>query len=1197
MAFVHLHTHSQFSILDGTATVYALAKRAASLGMPALALTDSGNMYGAVAFYKACKGEGIKPVLGAELFVQPEGVQHRDPEGIDGGYQLIALIENDAGYKNLCKLITSAIFDGLQYKPRVDLEGIGAHSEGLIFLTGGLKGPLGKALAKGDRALAMSRLEALRERVAEGSLFLELCDLGLDGQADVNDAIREISRETGVPTVITNAVHYLDPEDSAALEVLNTISTGGSMSRDQRVVSPTDQAWLKPEAELAALFPHDADALARTVEIAERCNYAFDFDTYHFPATTPPDTGEGADTDANWEYFYKAFPPPRDYGLPDPAVSIPARPDGAGNISGYFRWYANEGLKLRLKTLAEAGIAHDAQAYWTQQDYEIDVILGMGFPAYLLIVAEFINWSKDNDIPVGPGRGSAAGSVAAWAMRITDIDPIRFGLVFERFLNPERVSMPDIDVDFCQDRREEAIEHVRQKYGFDYVSQIITYGTLKAKAAVRDVARVLDLNFGEADRIAKLVPEALGTTLTDALEQVELLRRMRDGDPKVRRVLDIALAVENTMRQTGVHAAGVVIADRPLVEYAPLYRDEPEGGPVVQYDMKSAESIGLIKFDFLGLKTLDQIRDAVKFVAENHGVELDMALIPVDDDPTYALLEEGDALGVFQLESSGMRNLLTDLKPNVIDDMVALVALYRPGPLQSGMTADFVERKHGRREVSYPLPMLEPILKSTYGTIIYQEQVMQIAQVMAGYSLGEADLLRRAMGKKNPKEMDQQRSRFVSGSVENRIDEGKANEIFDLMAKFAAYGFNKAHSAAYGWISYQTAYLKAHYRPEYMAALMTIEAANTDKVLLYVTDCRKAGIRILPVCVNHSMRHFSVPKPADRPVEDGAVVEVIRFGLAAVKNVGEGAIEAVVDAREKVGGHFRNAFAFFEALDYKRVNKRVLENLVKSGALDCFGMHRSALYDGIEAAVQLAVRRQEDEAAGQTSLFAAMAPKSRPVDFRFPDRVEWPLSLRLGYEREVLGLYLTGHPMQAHENDVRRYATTTIHELDPSTRDEVRILGLVGDSRVMKTRSGDKMAFVVLEEPGATMECVFGPEVWSTSQRAVLAGEPVLVTGTVDTRREEPQIRVSSCEPLSEVRARTTGEVWFNVEKDELLADRLDPLKEILAGHRGGCRARLVVQDARWEVELRLPEYPIEPSAQMEERVNALFGRAVVTLR
>ncbi len=1198
MAFVHLHTHSQFSILDGTATVDQLAARAAELGMPALALTDSGNMYGAVAFYKACKKAGIRPVLGAELFVQPQGVDFKDPEGVNGGYQLIALIENATGYGNLCKLITSAIFDGLQYKPRVDLDLLKAHADGLIFLTSGLKGPLGKALLRKDRQRAEERLLELKNILGADQLYAELCDLGLEGQAEVNIGIRELAAKHDVPTVVTNAAHYLKPEDAPVLEVLNTIHTGGSLSGLQRVVSPTDQAWLKTEAELSALFPDDAEAMARTVEIAERCEYHFDFDTYHFPATDPPDAEEGADTDANWAYFYRAFPPPADYGMPDPEDEIPKRPEGAGNIGGYFRWYADTGLKLRLKTLEEAGVDHDADAYWTQQAYELDIVLQMGFPAYLLIVAEFINWSKDNDIPVGPGRGSAAGSVVAWSMRITDIDPIRFGLVFERFLNPERVSMPDIDVDFCQDRREEAIEHVRVKYGSPLVSQIITYGTLKAKAAIRDVARVLDLNFSEADRIAKLVPDVLGIKLEDALEQVELLRRMRDGDPKVQRVLDIALAVEGTMRQTGVHAAGVVIADKPLVEYAPLYRDEPEGGPVVQYDMKSAESIGLIKFDFLGLKTLDQIRDAVKFVAENHGVELDMALIPVDDEKTYAMLQDGDALGVFQLESSGMRNLLTDLKPSVIDDMVALVALYRPGPLQSGMTEDFVERKHGRRDVSYPLPMLEPILKSTYGTIIYQEQVMQIAQTMAGYSLGEADLLRRAMGKKKKEEMDKQRTRFVTGSIDNDIAEETATEIFDLMAKFAAYGFNKAHSAAYGWISYQTAYLKAHYRPEYMAALMTIEAANTDKVLLYVTDCRKAGIVIEPVCVNHSFKHFSVPRPADRPMVDGEVVDVIRFGMGAVKNVGSGAIEAIIDARESVGGQFESAFAFFKALDFKRVNKRVLENLVKAGALDCFGLNRASLYDGVEAAVSLAVRQQEDEAAGQASLFSAMAPSARPADFEFPERIEWPLSLRLGYERDVLGLYLTGHPMQAHDKDVIRYAGgTTIKTLVPENRAEVRILGLVGETRTTKTRSGDRMAFVRLEEPGATIECVFNPEVWNTSQRAVLAGEPVLVTGTIDTRRDEPQIRVGSCEPLSEVRARATGEVWFRLEKEELNNGRLEPLREILAGHRGGCRAKLVVTDEKYEVELKLPEYPIEPSAQMEERVNALFGRPVVTLR
>jgi DNA polymerase-3 subunit alpha len=1196
MAFVHLHTHSQFSILDGTASVAQLAQRAAELEQPAVALTDSGNLYGAVAFYKACKAAGVRAVLGAELFVQPEGVAHEDPHGIEGGYQLVLLVENEAGYKSLCKLITAAIFEGMHYKPRIDLELLRAHADGLIALTSGLKGPLGKSLAKGDREAAAARLGELAAIFDPQHLYVELCDLGLPEQERVNEEARELARTFGLDTVVTNAVHYLLPTDAPTLEVLNTISTGGSLAGNQRVVSPTDQAWFKTEAEMLELFPNDREAVHLTGEIAARCEYHFDFGTYHFPASIPPDPGKEADTDANWAFFYEAFPPPADFGLPLPEERIPDRPEGAGNIDGYFRWYCEEGLRKRLAPL---GIGPgDDTPYWEQLAYEVGIICQMGFPAYFLIVAEFINWSKDHDIPVGPGRGSGAGSIAAWAMRITDLDPIRFGLVFERFLNPERVSMPDFDVDFCQDRREEVIEHVREKYGTEVVSQIITYGTLKAKAAVRDVSRVLDLNFSEADRIAKLIPDELGIKLADALEQVDVLRRMRDGDPKVRRVLDTALAVEGTVRQTGVHAAGVVIADRPLVEYAPLYRDEPEGGPVVQYDMKSAEGIGLIKFDFLGLKTLDQIRDALKFIKANHGIDIDMALLPEDDQPTYDLLQRGDALGVFQLESSGMRQLLTQLRPSVIEDMVALVALYRPGPLQSGMTEDFVDRKHGRREVSYALPMLEPVLKGTYGTIIYQEQVMQIAQVMAGYSLGEADLLRRAMGKKKKEEMDKQRARFLQGAEELQIDPQISGDIFDLMAKFAAYGFNKAHSAAYGWISYQTAWLKAHYRPEYMAALMTIESGNTDKVLLYITDCRRAGIRIDQASVNHSHWHFSVPPPEARDVVDGQRVDSIRFGLAAIKNIGRGSIEAILEAREAEGGRFDDALSFFQALDYKRVNKRVIENLIKAGALDEFGQPRSAMVQGLEAAVKTAVRKQEDAAAGQASLFGMMAPTSRPVDFRFPDVIEWPLSQKLAFERDVLGLYLTGHPMEAHGRDVDRYATHAIAGLqEVRPREEVRLLGLVSDSRVTKTRSGDRMAFVQLEEPGESVECVFGPDVWGASQRAVQSGEPILVTGTVDTRGDDLRIRAASAEPLSEVRARTTGEVWVNIDKGELTERRVAQLKEILAGHRGGCRTRIHLRADCWEAELKVDEFPTEPSARMEERVNGLFGRSVVVLR
>ncbi|MCB9685699.1 MAG: DNA polymerase III subunit alpha [Alphaproteobacteria bacterium] len=1188
MAFVHLHTHSQFSILDGTSTVDALVKRAAALGQTALALTDTGNLYGAVAFFKACKGAKIRPILGAELHVQPEGIEHVDPMREEGGYQIVVLVEDDTGYANLCQLVTDGIFDGMSYKPRVDLDRLEKHREGLLFLTGGSKGVLGRSMQRNDEAEARQRLADLVARVGRERLFVELSDQGLAGQEDLLALCRQLAHEHDLPTVVTNAVHYLSPEDAPVHDVLNAIATAASLADDTRLQCPTDQAYLKSEEEMRSLFPEDLDAIERTAELAERCHFKFEFGVYHFPATTPPDAatdGPQPDTDANWAYFYAAFPPPRDFGMPDPVVEIPPRPEGAGNIDGYFGWYSRRGLELRLQRVDP----EKHPAYWERLESELVMIVRMGFPAYLLIVAEFINWSKDNDIPVGPGRGSAAGSLVAWAMRITDIDPIRYGLLMERFLNPERVSMPDIDVDFCQDRREEAIEHVRQKYGTELVSQIITYGALKAKAAVRDVARVLDLNFQEADRIAKLVPDQLGIKLSEAIEQEPRLRDLRDGDPKVRRVLALAQAIEGTYRQTGVHAAGVVIADRPLVEYAPLYRDEPGGGPVVQYDMKSAESIGLIKFDFLGLKTLDQIRDAVASIRVNHGIDVDMSAIPEDDEQAYALLQDGDALGVFQLESSGMRELLTRLRPNCMDDMVALVALYRPGPLQSGMVDDFVERKHGRVPVEYALPQLEPILAPTYGTVIYQEQVMQIAQVLAGYSLGEADLLRRAMGKKNAEEMAKQRTRFVDGAIANEVSGEKAGEIFDMMEKFAAYGFNKSHSAAYGYIAYQTAWLKARYRPEYMAALMTIEAASTDKILTYILDCRKVGIQVLPVCLNASVRAFSVPPLRER-TGDG---QVIRFGLAAVRNVGEGAIEAILEARKAAGGRFRDAMDFFERVDYRRVNRRVLEGLVKAGAFDFTGVHRGALMAGLDAAITLGTRAQEDRAAGQIGLFAA-APK-KGASFRFPDIPEWPLSQKLAFEKEVLGLYLSGHPMQAHTADIARFATRRLAEVGEA--EDVRVLGMVVDTRVVRTRRNDKMAFVRLEDAERSIECVFFSEAWSRSQRAIEQGEPVLVSGKVEpaTGDDEPKLRANSAEPLSELRGRMTREVRFRLTSTELQGDRLDRFLELLQTMRGACRSRLFVTvDGRFEAELGLPQLPVEPSVALEESVTALFGRTDV---
>ncbi len=1191
MAFVHLHVHSQYSVLDGTMDPKSVAARAAALGMPAIALTDTGNLYGAVAFYKACKDKGVHALIGAELHVQPEGIEFEDHRAENGGYQVIALVEDEDGYKSLCALITAGIFDGMRYKPRVDLKALAARHKGLIFLTGGLRGAFGRAAIAGDADGARTRVRELMDAVGAGQLYLELQDVGLQGQEAVNAVARTLSRELDVPTVVTNAVHYDRPEDAPVLDVLHAISAGAPLSDTTRARSPTDQAYLKTEAEIREIFPDDPEAVDRTTEVAARCHYKYRLGEYLFPSTTPPDFVEGKDavqpdTDANWQYFYAAFPPPRSYEMPDPTVLIPPRPDGAGNLQGYFGWYARSGLKIRFRDIPDE--RHDV--YWARLERELSMIGQMGFPAYLLIVAEFINWSKDHGIPVGPGRGSAAGSLVAWAMGITDIDPIRFDLLFERFLNPERVSMPDIDVDFCQDRREESIEHVRAKYGAPLVSQIITFGTLKAKAAVRDVARVLELQFGEADRIAKLVPEALNTTLKSALADTEMLRRLHEGDPKVRRVVETAIRVEGMVRQTGVHAAGVVIADRPLVDVAPLYRDGPEGGPVVQTDMKSAEAIGLIKFDFLGLKTLDQIRDALVMIKENYGSAPDMARIPEDDPETFTLLQAGDALGVFQLESSGMRDLLTRLRPSVLDDIVALVALYRPGPLESGMVDDFVERKHGRQKVTFFVPALEPILRNTYGVIVYQEQVMQIAQVLAGYSLGEADLLRRAMGKKDAKEMDRQKSRFVDGAVANEIDGQMASEIFDLLAKFASYGFNKSHSAAYGVVCYQTAYLKAHHRPEYMAALLSIEAGDTDKLLVYISDCRRAGVELLPVCVNSSIESFSVPKALSQQGK-----AAIRYGLGAVKGVGSGSIRAIVDERQR-GGLFRDVLDFFERIDPKALNRRVLEQLVKAGAFDTLGVGRSKVLAALDELSSEGGRRRAEKLLGQGVLFGGGQTEKASRTFRFPAVADWSILERMEMEREALGLYLTGHPLEAYAPDVKRLGALNTSQLSEMESDsDVRVVGVAADVRVVKTKRGDKMAFVQLQDDRGTVECVFFPDPWLRSQGALKPGEVVLVSAKVEIGEEGPKLKGNAAEPIAEVRTRTVRKVFLDLRAEDLTDPRLEALKAVFERERGNCTAHIhVAAQGRFTATFDVPGVTVAPSRALEDAVHALFGRSDV---
>lgn len=1165
MAFAHLHVHSQFSILNGVNTPKELVAAAKAAGHGSLALTDTANLYGAVELYKACKDAKVHPVFGAELWLDPRGIGAREGK-LDQAFQLVLLVEDAQGYENLCRLITRAIFDGIYYRPRIDWSLLEAHHAGLICLTGSELGAI-----RADEGTP-ARVDRLAGLFGEQRLFCELADAGTDGSADHLARVRAEARRVGLATVVTNDVRYVEPADAVLLEVLNAIAQGASLNDPKRPRLHTDQLYFKTEDELRALFPEDGDAIDRAAEIAARTTFAYRSGVYYFPSSNPPDPD---DTDTNWRFFVDAFPPPMDFGVD----ARSPRPEGAGTLNGYFCWFARQGLVHRLKHVDPA--LHPA--YHSRLEGELKMIEKMGFAAYLLIVAEFINWAKDRGIPVGPGRGSAAGSLVTYAMRITDIDPVRFVLLFERFLNPERISMPDIDVDFAQDRREEVIAHVRDKYGAELVSQIITYGKLQAKAALKDVARVCDLSFQESDRITKLVPARLNITIKEALAEEPRLAELCASDPKVRRVCELAKGIEGICRQTGVHAAGVVIADRPLVTLAPLYRDGPDGGPVVQYDMKSAESIGLIKFDFLGLKTLDQIRDAVAMVERNTGQHIDIGLVPVDDARTWKLLQAGDGLGVFQVESSGMRELLTRLRPSNIDDLVALVALYRPGPLSSGMVDDFIDRKHGRKEVTYLFAELREILEPTYGTIVYQEQVMQVAQVLAGYSLGEADLLRRAMGKKDAAEMAKQKTRFVSGAVGRGHDETRVGELFDLLAKFAEYGFNKSHSAAYGYIAYQTAWLKAWHRAEYMAALMTIDAGDSDKILVYIGDCRRAGLTIHPPDIQTSVRAFDVPATDRRS---------IRYGLAAVKGIGDTAITALLEARQAAGGSFKDYGSFLQKLDFKRVNKKVIESLIKCGALDVLGEPRARMMACLEDAMAAAQAEAERVASGQMGLFLGVA--SAPT-FKLPREIgEWPIGERMKFEKESLGLFITGHPVMGFADEIERWGLTPIDRL-PSLQDgaDVRLCGVIAGTRIIRNKRGDKMAFVTVEDVHGTVDLVLFADVLARSQAALGADKPVLVTGRFERREKGDSIRVETIELMEDLRERRTRAMELRVRAEELAEDSVRAMMALFQANQGGASASMVIEESGvYEATVRLGEgVRVAATPRLVDGLRALFGR------
>ena len=1149
--FVHLHVHSQYSLLDGAIRIDNLLEKCLEFGMPAVALTDHGAMHGALEFYVKAKKKGIKPIVGCEFYIAPQSrlQQTGAKSSSDAAFHLVLLAMDKTGYKNLMKLASIAQLEGFYYKPRIDKETLIAHNEGLIALTACLHGGIPHLILNSNMEGARAETKSLH-KIFGDRLYFELQDNGIKEQKKVNKGLKKLSKEFSIPLVATNDCHYLNREESFAHEVLLCIQTGRTINDTNRFKFATDELYFKSPDEMRERFSEFPDAFAESVKVAERCNLELEFGQPHFPH----------------------FP----------------LPDGE-TIDSYFARLAREGLKERLDVMRQQGklTPEKEKLYHERLEMEIDVIKVMEFPGYFLIVADFINWAKNNSIPVGPGRGSGAGSLVAYCLRITEIDPIPYGLIFERFLNIERKSLPDFDIDFCQDRRGEVFHYVQDKYGgSDHVAQIITFGSMKARAVIRDVGRALDMPFGDVDRIAKLIPDQLKITIQEAIEQEPRLRDAEKRDEKVATLLSTAQVLEGLSRHMSTHAAGVVISPEPMTEYLPLCRG-PKGETLTQYDMKYTEMTGLIKFDFLGLKTLTVIDRAVKLIAADFGSPLEINAIPLDDPKTYDLLCKGDALGVFQLESSGMRALLTNMQPEVFSDLIALVALYRPGPMESGMVGNFVDTKHGKKPANYPLPQLKPVLEETYGVIVYQEQVMKIANILASYSLGDADILRRAMGKKIPEVMEKERVKFMAGAEKNSIPGDKAEYIFDLMAKFAGYGFNKSHSAAYALIAYQTAYLKAHYPAQFMAALLSCDMNNTDKVVMYINECRDHEIEVLPPDINESFKDFTV------------VDDRIRFGMAAVKNVGEAALDSIIEEREK-DGPFLSLEDFCCRVDLRRVNRRVLESLIKAGAFDSLKLKRSQFFAILDQALEQGQAAQRDRISGQISLFAVMGSEEeqqlKKIDI--PDINEWTDQEKLSLEKETVGFYLTGHPLDNYREDILAVTDANLSDKKQWVEGQsLRVGGLIREIKNRKTKKGDPMAVIVLEDITGTVEVVIFPELYSQCAAVLQVDTPVVIEGQVKKDERGDNIIANAVETLEAARDKYTANTRILLQSDRVNRQNLEALKKVLFRHHGDCPVSFTLHFAgRGEVDLEIPQdITIKPGRKFTAEINRIMGDEVVT--
>jgi DNA polymerase-3 subunit alpha len=1142
MAFVHLHCHTDYSLLDGACDIDQLMKLTVEQKMPAVAMTDHGNLFGAVKFYNAARAAGVHPVIGCEVYVSQQG--HKTRSDTDRYNHLVLLCESQEGYRNLIRLVSTGYLDGFYYKPRIDLDLLAQHSKGLIGLSACLRGHIAETILADKYEDARRLAHQYSDIFGRNNFFLEVQDHHLEQDKRLTPELNRMSQETGLPLVATNDSHYLRRDDARAHEILMCIQTGKSFSDPNRMRWNTPDFYLKSRDEMMLLFGELEDAVDRTWEIAQRCNV-------HLEKVKEP--------------FPKFDVPPEH------------------STDTYFEYVARMGFEKRRPRLeamrAKGMLKHDVAEYAERLDREIQMIQTMKFSGYFLIVWDFIRYAKDNGIPVGPGRGSAAGSLVGYAMQITDIDPLQYGLLFERFLNPERVSMPDIDVDFCMNRRGEVIQYVTQKYGREQVAQIITFNTLGARAAIKDVGRALEVPFADVERLTKLVPGVLNISLQEAMDQEPGFGEAAKKDPRIDDVLKVALRLEGLSRNCSVHAAGVVISPQPLRELVPLYktnRDEI----VTQFDMNGLDKLALLKMDFLGLTTLTLIQDALRLIQKRHGVTLVEEDLPLDDKETYDIFCKGFTSGVFQFESSGMRDILRRYQPSRIEDLTALNALYRPGPIQGGMIDDFIERKWGRRAVQYDLPELKELLEETYGVIVYQEQVMQISNRLAGYSLGDADLLRRAMGKKNAEDMAQQRERFVQGAVTRGLPQKKIEKIFDLMEQFAGYGFNKSHSAAYAYLAFVTAYLKAHYPIDFLAALLTSETGNTAKVVKYINECREMGIKILPPDVDASDWSFT---------PDG---EAIRFGLGAIKNLGQSAVEAIRKAREEVG-RFRSLHQFCEKVDMGAVNRRMIESLIKAGAMDSQEGTRSQRFAALEGAMEAGQRAWRDRESGQVGLFGEVIASEEPHSMPLPNVPDWTDKEKLGFEKELLGFWVTGHPLDRYAAKISELASHDTAALEGLTKNtEVKLCGVLTGITRKRNKEGKPWVAMTIEDRNGAVESMVFATSYERLADQIVEDQAVLVRALVlPEDNAPPKLSVQDVVSLDNARVDLPEvisiRVWLGKNGT---ADKAQALEEVFRKKPGETAVRLRLEAPRdFSVLLDVPA-KVRPDREFRRAVEAICG-------